>query len=141
MCDHGLHKDDCGACRMPENMPLGRTFVQCRSIVYIIPIRKFCAAKIAGAIDGSCTGNLDVFPGCGSPANLGELRNCLDCIVTAQVCMALNAADGLAQDCEALSCGIPVVANKIDGVTTDWIEEGKNGYLASLDVYFSKHLL
>ena len=71
-------------------------------------ILKFCAAKLNDAIAGSCTGNLDVFPGCGSPANLGELRNCLDCIVTAQVCMALNAADGLARDCEALACGIVI---------------------------------
>ena len=66
---------------------------------------RFCGAKLGDAISSSCTGNLDVFPGCGSPADLGELRNCLDCSVTAQVCMALNAADGLARDCEALACG------------------------------------
>lgn len=35
---------------------------------------------------------------------------------------------------EALACGIPVVAHRIEGVTTEWIKEGINGYLAPLDV-------
>ncbi|MDB4349666.1 glycosyltransferase family 4 protein [Omnitrophica bacterium] len=34
---------------------------------------------------------------------------------------------------EALACGLPVVAHRIEGVTTEWIKEGVNGYLAVLD--------
>lgn len=34
---------------------------------------------------------------------------------------------------EALACGIPTVAHRIEGVTTDWIQEGVNGYLAPLE--------
>ena len=34
---------------------------------------------------------------------------------------------------ESLACGIPVVANKIEGVTDSWIKEGSNGYLSILD--------
>ncbi len=79
---------------------------QCMSYDPKSKIGKFCGGKLGNAIRGSCTENLDVFPGCGSQPNSAELRNCLDCIVTAQVCMALNAADGLAQDCELLACVI-----------------------------------
>ncbi len=80
---------------------------QCMSYDPKSKIGKFCGGKLGNAIRGSCTmENLDVFPGCGSPATTAELRNCLDCSVTAQVCMALNAADGLAQDCGALACVI-----------------------------------
>lgn len=39
---------------------------------------------------------------------------------------------------EALACGIPAVAHRIDGVTTEWIEEGINGYLAPLDAILFK---
>lgn len=34
---------------------------------------------------------------------------------------------------EALACGVPVVAHRIEGVTTEWIEEGKSGFLSQLD--------
>ncbi|MBL7068234.1 MAG: glycosyltransferase family 4 protein [Candidatus Omnitrophica bacterium] len=34
---------------------------------------------------------------------------------------------------EAIACGVPVVAHRIEGVTTEWIEEGQNGYLSELD--------
>ena len=34
---------------------------------------------------------------------------------------------------EAINCGIPVVANRISGVTDSWIEEGRNGFLSDLD--------
>lgn len=34
---------------------------------------------------------------------------------------------------EAFSCGIPVVANRIPGVTDYWIEDGKNGYTLGLN--------
>ena len=34
---------------------------------------------------------------------------------------------------EALTCGLPVVANRIPGVTDCWIEDGKNGFLSKLD--------
>jgi len=35
---------------------------------------------------------------------------------------------------EALACGIPVVAHRIEGVTTEWIKDGVNGCLSGLDV-------
>jgi glycosyltransferase involved in cell wall biosynthesis len=34
---------------------------------------------------------------------------------------------------EALACGTPVVAHKIEGVTTEWVKEGVNGYLSRLE--------
>lgn len=34
---------------------------------------------------------------------------------------------------EAISCGIPVVANRIPGVTNSWIEDGKNGFISDLN--------
>jgi glycosyltransferase involved in cell wall biosynthesis len=35
---------------------------------------------------------------------------------------------------EAISCGVPVVANRIAGVTDSWIEDGANGFVSNLDV-------
>ena len=34
---------------------------------------------------------------------------------------------------EAIACGVPVVANRIEGVTDQWIEEGQSGFLAALN--------
>jgi glycosyltransferase involved in cell wall biosynthesis len=34
---------------------------------------------------------------------------------------------------EAIACGVPVVANKIEGVMDTWIVEGVNGFISSLD--------
>lgn len=34
---------------------------------------------------------------------------------------------------ESLCCGVPVVANRLPGVTDAWIKEGQNGWLSSLD--------
>lgn len=34
---------------------------------------------------------------------------------------------------EALACGVPVVANDIPGVFDQWVEDGVNGYICSLD--------
>ena len=35
---------------------------------------------------------------------------------------------------EAIACGMPVVANRIEGVTDRWITDGMSGYLADLNV-------
>ncbi len=35
---------------------------------------------------------------------------------------------------ESICCGVPVVAHCIRGITDQWIIDGKNGYLSSLDV-------
>ncbi len=34
---------------------------------------------------------------------------------------------------ESIACGVPVVANKIEGVTDYWIEEGQTGYTCELE--------
>ena len=34
---------------------------------------------------------------------------------------------------EAVACGIPVVANRIPGITDTWIHGGENGYISELD--------
>jgi len=34
---------------------------------------------------------------------------------------------------EAISCGVPVVANRLPGVTDYWIKDGKNGYISDLN--------
>ena len=34
---------------------------------------------------------------------------------------------------ESICCGVPVVANRLEGVTDAWIKEGENGYLSLLD--------
>ena len=34
---------------------------------------------------------------------------------------------------EAIACGVPVVANRMDGITDQWIQEGESGLLSELD--------
>ena len=34
---------------------------------------------------------------------------------------------------EAIACGVPVVANRMEGITDQWIEQSQSGYVASLD--------
>lgn len=34
---------------------------------------------------------------------------------------------------EAMACGLPVVANRIKGITDSWVENGKNGFISGLD--------
>ena len=34
---------------------------------------------------------------------------------------------------EAIACGIPVVANRMEGITDVWVEDGKSGFVAELD--------
>ena len=42
---------------------------------------------------------------------------------------------------EAAACGIPVVAHRIDGVTTEWVREGADGYLSALEAgRFSRNI-
>ena len=35
---------------------------------------------------------------------------------------------------EAIACGVPIVANRIEGVTDRWVTDGMSGYLADLNV-------
>ena len=34
---------------------------------------------------------------------------------------------------EAIACGVPVVANLMEGITDQWIQEGESGFLSALD--------
>ncbi|MDA1347821.1 MAG: glycosyltransferase family 4 protein [Chloroflexi bacterium] len=34
---------------------------------------------------------------------------------------------------EAVACGVPVVANRLEGITDTWIDPGKNGFVSGLD--------
>ncbi len=34
---------------------------------------------------------------------------------------------------EAIACGIPVVANRIEGITDVWVEDGESGFVTELD--------
>lgn len=43
---------------------------------------------------------------------------------------------------ESLCCGVPVVANRIEGVTDVWIKDGQNGYLSGLEAdSFAKKII
>lgn len=34
---------------------------------------------------------------------------------------------------EAVACGVPIVANRLEGITDTWINPGKNGFVSALD--------
>jgi hypothetical protein len=34
---------------------------------------------------------------------------------------------------EAVACGVPIVANRVEGITDTWINPGKNGFVSALD--------
>jgi len=54
-----------------------------------------------------------------------------------------SISDGLGTPVlEAIACGVPVVANRIPGVTDVWVKDGKNGYLSDLDAkHFAQAVL
>ena len=47
---------------------------------------------------------LEAFPGCGT-ADPGELASCLDEAIACRVCLGLNEADGLSEDCDLFDDG------------------------------------
>jgi hypothetical protein len=56
--------------------------------------------RTCGTVDLSAA-----FPGCGT-ADPGELASCVDEAVACQVCIGLNEADGLDEDCDLLDDGV-----------------------------------
>ena len=48
---------------------------------------------------------LGAFPGCGT-ADLGELASCLDEAIACRVCLGLNEADELSEDCDLFDDGV-----------------------------------
>jgi hypothetical protein len=66
--------------------------------------QKACVKKLSKAIGKKCAGQntATLFPGCADEA----LGTCVDRVASCEVCLALNAVDGLARDCEALDDGM-----------------------------------
>ena len=67
-------------------------------------IQKDCDTKLASTITKKCP-NPDQFPGCGTVDAAG-LKACVDELVECQVCLSLNALDGLARDCDLFDDGL-----------------------------------
>lgn len=56
------------------------------------------------------------------------------CIQMADVSAFPTLAEGLGTPMlEAIACGVPVVANRIPGITDAWIRDGENGFVSDLD--------
>ncbi len=56
------------------------------------------------------------------------------CIQMADVSAFPTMAEGLGTPMlEAIACGVPVVANRIPGITDAWIRDGENGFVSDLD--------
>ena len=66
-------------------------------------IAKKC--DLSGEVSRKCP-NLNVFPGCASPANAGALSDCLDTIVECKLCQALKTIDGLSLQCDLFDDGL-----------------------------------
>jgi cysteine-rich repeat protein len=75
-------------------------------------VEKACdpaTGKIQAAIDKKCVDDLGAFAGCKDPngpvPTAEELASCIDQLVECEVCLALNAADGLNHDCDRFDDG------------------------------------
>jgi cysteine-rich repeat protein len=75
-------------------------------------VEKACdpaTGKIKTTIDKKCAADLGAFAGCNDPngplPTAGELASCIDQLVECEVCLALNAADGLDHDCDLFDDG------------------------------------
>lgn len=56
------------------------------------------------------------------------------CIQMADVSAFPTMAEGLGTPMlEAIACGVPVVANRIPGITDAWIRDGENGFVSDLN--------
>jgi hypothetical protein len=75
-------------------------------------VEKACdpaSGKIRTAIEKRCADALGAFAGCNDPndppPSAEELATCIDQLVECEVCLALNAADGLDHDCDLFDDG------------------------------------
>jgi hypothetical protein len=75
-------------------------------------VEKTCdpaSGKIKTTIDKKCIADLGAFAGCNDPngplPSARELATCIDQLVECEVCIALNAADGLDHDCDLFDDG------------------------------------
>ena len=64
-----------------------------------------CKQKMLDTINKKCP-NLNVFPGCPSPATALDLNLCIDYMVECEVCQFLNTIDGLNRDCDSFDDGL-----------------------------------
>ena len=64
-----------------------------------------CFDQMLNTINKKCA-NLDVFPGCPSPAAADDLVLCIDEMSECEVCRALNEIDVLSRDCDEFDDGI-----------------------------------
>jgi hypothetical protein len=65
-------------------------------------IAKACDTKLLDGINKKCPGTIDTataVPGCNT-SNRSELKACVDRHVECQVCLSINAIDGLSHDCD-----------------------------------------
>jgi len=70
-------------------------------------IQKTCETKLAAKLNSKCVSvdPLSTFPACSS-IDLSALANCLARSAACHACLALNAADALSADCDALDDGV-----------------------------------
>lgn len=67
-------------------------------------------------------------------AENGFCKDIEDFYKMADVYLFPTKAEGLGTPMlESVACGVPVIANRISGITDSWIKDGENGYLSELD--------
>jgi hypothetical protein len=85
------------------------TLADCMGLDPGLKIDKACNEKLFDKLEKKCA-DLELatlFPGeCGGAAGLTALKDCLDWRVECRVCLALDAADDLARDCDPFDDGL-----------------------------------